>query len=570
MARMRHFVVLAATAAVLCAGTPALAAKDYRAERYDVNLALQPDGSLQVTESITFAFGPDSFTYVTREIPVRRTDGIQVLGVSMDGRALTPGKAAGQYEVKRADNGRRRIVWHFEPLTAATRTFEVSYLVRGLVELSETADQVRWRILPSDHNYVIDCARVSLRHPPGAALLEAPVLDPAPTRTAAEGTALAYERCPVARDETWVLSARFAPRSLAAVPPAWQERGQRHATYLPTFLGLALLILVGGVLAFVVFGLNHRSHVPLDSSTRLPEKPGDDPAGFGIALAHGGSVPGQAALAAMLDLAARGAIRIEEADSGSRFTKHEFRIVPGDRSLARAEHERELIELLFHTKSGPRSSVKLSELGKILQSPGRWKRFTSAVRGDLRSAGLIDRAREHTRARVNAGALGIIVLAAMGFVAAVPFVDQMGPASLLLPGAVLAVALSGFIVASALPILTDDGLRRAGLWSSYGRYLKGLSKGPGTPLSAEAFGRALPYAAGFAVAVAWAKTLEKHGMKTGAPWLRVLTLHEDTRGSMAATIAMLSAGQSASGHTSATGGAAGAAGAAGGGSSGAG
>jgi hypothetical protein len=565
MTRMRHIVALVVTAAVLGTSAPALAAKDYRAERYDVKLALQPDGSMQVTEAITFAFGPDSFTYVTREIPTRRTDGIQILGVSIDGRPLTPGKEAGQYEVKRADNGRRRIVWHFEPVTATTRTFQVTFMVQGLVELSEPADLVRWRILPSDHDYVIACASVSLSYPPAASLLEPPVLDPAPTRTSVEGTALAYERCPVAPDDSWLLSARFAPRSLSAAPPSWQERSLRHATYLPTFLGLAVLILVGGVIGFVVFGLNHRPDVRSDSSSRLPEKPGDEPAGFAIALAHGGSVQGQTALAALLDLAARGAIRIEEAEPGSRFTRHEFRILPGDRSLARAEHERELIDLLFRTKSGSRSSVKLSEFGKILQSPGRWNRFTQAVRGDLRSSGLIDPAREHTRSTVNAVAIGLILLAVVGFIATAPFVNQMGPASLLMAGAVLLVALSGFIVASTLPMLTDAGQRRAGLWAAHGRYLKDLGKGRATPPSADMFGRALPYAAGFGVAVAWAKALEKHGMKTGAPWLQALARHEDSGGNMAATIAMLSAGQSASGHTSAAG-----AGAAGGGSSSAG
>lgn len=568
MVRRHRVVGLALVLVVLAAGTPALAAKDYRAERFDVNLDLEPDGSMRVTESITFAFGPDTFTYVFREVPTRRTDGIQVLGASLDGRPLTPGKNAGEYEVKRADNGRRRIVWHFEPLTASTHTFEVSYLVRGLVELATAADVVRWRALPSDHEYVIACATLTLTHPPSAALLDAPVLEPEPTRTWPEGPALTYERCPVERDESWTISARFAPRSLAATPPAWQDRAARHGRYLPTFLGIAALILTGGILGFVVFAINHRSGVHPDSTSRLAERPEHVPAGLGIALARSGHPDGATAFAALLDLAARGAIRIEEAESTSRFTKHDFRIVPADRTRATTGHERHLLDLLFTSKSGPRTSAKLSELAKILQSPGRWKRFTNALRADLRAAGLIDQAREHTRSSVTHVSIGIILLAIVGFVATVPFVNQIGPPALLMPGAVIAVALAGFIVASTLPVLTDEGLRRAGLWAAYGRYVKGLAKDASAPPSTETFGQMLPYAAGFGTAVAWARALEKHGMKTGVPWLHALLRQEDGRGGMGATIAMLSAGHSASSHTSTAG--AGGAGATGGGSSGAG
>ncbi len=566
MMRMRFCVALTLSLAVLATATPALAAKDYRAERFDVRLTVQADGSMQVTETIRFVFGPDSFTYVFREIPTRRTDGIQVLAVSIDGRPLSPGKDAGQYEVRRADNGRRRVVWHFEPTTAAARTFEVTYLVRGIVEQRVDADLVRWRALPADHEYVIGCAGLSMSYPPGATLLAPPILEPPPTRVSGEGPGLAFELCPVDRDDSWVVSARFAPRSLAVAVPAWQERSRQHAAYLPMFLGLAGLILVSGVLGFVVFGLNHRPEVRPDTSGEVPEKPENAPAGLGVALAHAGSVSGPTALAALLDLAARGAIRIEETPSTSRFTKHEFRIIPADRAVARMNHERALLDLLFTSKAGARPSVKLSEFGKVLQSPGRWKRFTSAVRTDLRSAGLIDPDRERTRSSVTRVSVGMIALAIVGFVGLIPFIDRFGPASLLIPGATLLVALAGFITASALPILTNEGQRRAGLWAAHGRHLKTLAKSGAPPPSAETFGQVLPYAAGFGAALGWAKALDKHGMKTGAPWLQALARHEDAGGSMAATIAVLSAGHSASGHTAGGAGA----GAAGGGSSGAG
>ncbi|MEW5982875.1 MAG: DUF2207 domain-containing protein [Acidobacteriota bacterium] len=569
MTRMRLFVALVLALTMLATGTPALAAKDYRAERYDVTLALQADGSMRVTETIRFGFGPDSFTSVFREIPTRRTDGIQVLAVSIDGLPLVPGKRAGEYEAKRADNGRRRIVWHFEPTTQTTRTFEVTYLVRGIAAQGSSSDVVRWPALPDKHEYAIGCACLTLFYPPSAVLLDTPSLSPAPTRTPAEASALTYELCPVERDDSWLITASFAPRTLAAIAPGWQQRGERHAAYLPAFLGIAGLILAGGVLGFVVFAINHRSDVRRDPSSRLAERPEELPAGFAIALARSGQVTGPVALAALMDLAARGAVHLEEIESRSSFTKRAFRIVQADGSLASTAHERELLDLLFVSKSGPRSPVMLSELGKILQSPGRWRRFTNAVHSDLRDAGLTDLSREHTRSAVNRVSLGIVLMAIVGFVATIPFVNQVGPGALAVPGVTLLVAIAGFIVAGTLPVLTDEGLRRAGLWAGHGRHLKDQSKSTGRAPGAEAFGRILPYAAGFGVAVAWAKALEKHGVKTGAPWLHARAGHGEGGGEMAATIAMLSAGHAASvqtrgGHAAGTVGA----GAWGGGSSG--
>ncbi|RPJ39636.1 MAG: DUF2207 domain-containing protein, partial [Chloroflexi bacterium] len=51
------------------AASPALAAKDYSAEQYDVVVQVQTDGSLLVTETIRFRFEGGPFTYVFRELP---------------------------------------------------------------------------------------------------------------------------------------------------------------------------------------------------------------------------------------------------------------------------------------------------------------------------------------------------------------------------------------------------------------------------------------------------------------------------------------------------------------------
>ena len=73
---------------LLFLGTPAApaAAKDYSAVRFDSTVRVQRDGKLEVTETIAFRFDSGTFEHVVREIPLRRTDSIDVVRAEMDGQ----------------------------------------------------------------------------------------------------------------------------------------------------------------------------------------------------------------------------------------------------------------------------------------------------------------------------------------------------------------------------------------------------------------------------------------------------------------------------------------------------
>ncbi len=71
---------------VVAAGT--LDAKSYTAERFDSLIRVLPGGAIEVTETIVFTFEDGTFTYVFRELPTRRTDGIEVISARMDERDL--------------------------------------------------------------------------------------------------------------------------------------------------------------------------------------------------------------------------------------------------------------------------------------------------------------------------------------------------------------------------------------------------------------------------------------------------------------------------------------------------
>jgi len=71
--------------------SPVLAAKTYRAERFDVQIDLEGNGSAVITETVEFRFEGDPFTFAFREISATETDGITFLEASMDGVPMAQG-----------------------------------------------------------------------------------------------------------------------------------------------------------------------------------------------------------------------------------------------------------------------------------------------------------------------------------------------------------------------------------------------------------------------------------------------------------------------------------------------
>ena len=571
-ARTACLVSVLLVAALLATAAPAAAAKAYRAEQFDVRIDVQPDGSIRVTETIRVAFGPDSFTYVYREVPARRTDGVTYVGASMDGAPMDRGTASGQFEIKNRDNGRRRVVFHFAPVTASTHAFTLTYQAAGVVRQETDADLLLWAVLPTDHDYVIDRATVEIAYPSTTTLAGAPQFEPAGEVSHANDGIVRASMSGVGTDEEWTARVRFAPRTLAAVAPLWQQRQLRTREYMPLFLGLGGLILLTGAGGLLMFRLKSRPEMAGDPEARIPAPPDHLPVALAAAVtASWIGVTWNHAMGALLDLARRGVVRIEPNPDPGLFKSKPFVIRRTGLTPLLAAHEQTLLDILFTTKSGARETLTFSDVGRVVSSSRNWKRFGKTVTADLRAAGLIDADRARVRSYLTALGLSVIGAALAGLAACVPLLQRVGDAVLALPVSLLAVGITALGAGATFNVLSADGHRRARAAGGYRRYLQDLSKQPSSPgATSLAFDQALPYAAAFGLALAWAKRLEKQGVTGGPSWLGALA-QDGTRGGshMAATIAMLSAGSSAgaqAGHSAGAGGA----GAAGGGASGAG
>jgi len=570
MSIRRLAVLVTVVAAVLAAAVPpAAAAKSYRAEHFHSRVVVEPGGSLVVTETVRFAFGPDQFTYVYRELPSRRTDGLTIIEASMDGVPMERGKNPGQFELKR-DDDKRRIVWHFPATSNASRTFTVTYRAAGVVWQDTDSDVLAWTLLPTRREYPIDCASGEVAYPADAALAAEAVFDPSSSEVRHEGQTVRFERCPFEGNASWVVSLRFAPRSVAPVAPMWQQRSIRNRENTPLFLGLGGLLLLAGLGGLGMFALSHRH--PRSESSGAVSSPPDAlrPALAGTLISTGASAGWGPVLGAVMELARRGLLIVQSVEKTGLFKSQEVRISRGPAATGAAPHERVLLDLLFNDKNGPRTSVTFSELAKTFASSRRWKRLKEAIASDLRTEGLIDADRERTRGRVVLIGLVMMLLSIAGFIVSVTLFDRVGEPVLSLPIALLIVGVAGMITGASLSPLSEEGYRRAGRWRAFKRTLGDASEASaGSAPGAQQLEHWLPYAVAFGTALAWMKRLQKQGVTIGPSWLAAVS-RDGAHGpaGIGATVAILSAGSSAGAH--AGGHAGGVSGAAGGGASGAG
>ncbi len=112
-------------------------AKEFSLPAADVEVVVEADGTVRVTEQITFSFD-GTFSGAYREIPLRSGESIDEISVAEGGRAYSPGAptalgstgSPGTFGVE--DLGERvRVVWHYSA-TDEQRTFTLTYRLRGL------------------------------------------------------------------------------------------------------------------------------------------------------------------------------------------------------------------------------------------------------------------------------------------------------------------------------------------------------------------------------------------------------------------------------------------------------
>jgi len=545
---MKVGVGLILIALAIVAAAPA-AAKSYRAERYDATIRILPGGHLEVTETVEFRFEDGTFERVFRDIPTRQTDNVLVLRASMDGKELSFGDAVNQVEVTR--KSRVRVQWRFDPVLPSTHLFAVTYSVRGVGYPTPNGDLVQWRALPNEHTYTIRRSTIEVQYP--AALARSPQVN---ARRVGDFTVEHGERSVriLATDISqngWVdASLLFEPAAIAAVGPEWFNRRARAEALAPRWAAAAgLIFLIGLVLLWALRQAYDAPPRDLPGTGGIANAPDPLAPGLAGALASNGRVSLEHAMAALFSLAERGELDVKE-DAKGTFGQRNFTFLRRRSVPLASKHEQSAVEIAFRDRHRDETAVSLNRVRSRLTR--HFSDFKTAVREEMLEKGLIDPERQRTYARFGKVSLAILLVSLLAFGGMAVLVNEYRGWPMLIPAALLVVALVGFIFQAATTPLSNEGVRRRGRWRAYQHHLKDVAREK-QHLTTDSPAHVLPFAVSLGLAGAWAKFIKSRPVAVPA-WFQAIAAHGDD-GAFPAFIG--SGGAGAQGHGSAGGGAGG-------------
>ncbi|MBA2285087.1 MAG: DUF2207 domain-containing protein [Ktedonobacteraceae bacterium] len=560
---MALIVLLLSPGGVARAAAPA---KDYSADRFETQIAIQQGGSLLVTETVVFRFVGGPFTYVFRDIPTDQTDGISILSAGIDNQTLTQGTGAGQVEI--AGGNPLKVTWHFAPISDQVHAFRLSYRVQGVVQKTAGADALYWNALPTSYQYTIRSSIITVSYPENVALLGSPEVRRGPAEVSTLPNQAIFLASNLAPNTPLEIGLRFRPGSIIATAPHWQQVQAIVASLiLPSLVGGVILFLLG-MFGFIWYYRRHRRRSPIIMNTvqGQGEPPNEFPPAIASALVSPTGAPTWAsALATVFNLASRGVMRISDNEVSKKwYQSRDFTIQQQAMPSNLRPYEVGLLQALFPDPQAP--WVQVSRITSVYTKQS--KLFTEPVKQDMIALGLFDAERQRIRGRLGMATLLVFVVALLAGAVALGFglATGMWPFVFLPVGLALS-CMAGLIVWSMYSPLSDEGAQAAAYWKAFSKYLSDLSQSKAAPPAPDTFERYLPYAVGFGLAASWTRYFQKQGLITVPPWFQSLAGAPDE--SMHSFVAMMTT-TTAIDHSSAGAAAAGAAGAAGGGASGAG
>ena len=312
--------------------------------RAEVVASVQPDGSVLVTENITYDF-IGSFEGGYREIPLEDGMSVTEVSVSEAGRAYAPGASAelgssgapGTYGT--ADLGDAyRIVWHYRA-SYEERTFTVRYRLNGLAVAHDDVVDVYWQAWGDEWQEPLGSLVATMVLPGGAGKGEVKVFGhPASvsgkTSLGPDGVSPTLFASDVPAGQFVEMRVVF-PRELltstggARVEPgdglqeimdeeAAEARSEARKAWLQAWLvrlqplfGLLLVVVSVGVMAFVYQRYGREPQV--DYPVRYEREPptNDPPAVIGAIITQKPSVGSREFTATLFDLIRRGVLRAQ-------------------------------------------------------------------------------------------------------------------------------------------------------------------------------------------------------------------------------------------------------------------
>jgi len=537
--------------ALVFTGAVAHAEKSFRFTRFHSEVQIRDDGSVEVTESLTYVFD-GKFRRAFRKIPLRPGDRITGVRVSEGGRAYReqPGEAPGTFIVAQ-NPGEVSIHWCYSARNE-TRTFDISYTVTGLVsrypdvaeyyhkviggpdsphmqnvsarvtfpDAGQSTDDIRaWAHGPLSGTIAIESGRVVTAQVPrlhGRFFELRVLLPPDVFAGMSERSSTTQLERILAEEAQWAREANEQREIAQARREAWLERkriqGERARTYLPIAIAIGVAGLAFWFMMFLQVGKPHE----VSPRSAPGQVPSEHPPAV-VAQLMKGAVGGPSLVATLLDLADRGYLKIDEKRVrksgffGREKVESEFTFLStGDNPGQLAPFEADLLDFVFNTCGDGRSftleDVKHTARKQRTKFRTWFTKWMKSVKQTAKSEGFFE--------DVNGYILGANLLLglAIGATGLMMSIKTDSPAGV----PAIAVGFLQLILTAALTRRTEKGQRLMVEWKRFKKHLKGLSRGSTTSVTASDWSRYVAIAVVFGMHKELIPHLQVSGGHSGA------------------------------------------------------
>jgi uncharacterized membrane protein YgcG len=479
-------------------------------DRYDVNLTVEPNSDILVEEIQEIDFSSGTFRFGFASIPLDRVEDITDISVSEINpngteQSYTP-NSTGQYGFTTGVNeGNLEVTWYFPPTSNSRHTYVLRYRVKGGLRMYDEGDQVWWKAIAPDHNFPIRNATVTVTPPETFRKSELTVDSygaPVEGASYTDRGSVVFVAREIPPGEELEVRVQFPHGVVEGQPPDWQAADDLRRQFGPAVGVLAgalgLVLLVGGPVAiYLLWYTRGRDTEAVLAPEYLSEPPADLPAAI-VGTLVDEHADMKDIIASILDLADRGAIRMEEQAKSSSWgvgTSHEFIFYLEDESKAIYPHEEQLLLRIFGKKGKMRNERKLRDLReKFYTAIPDLKRMLYA---EVVDKGFFPSSPDSTRQRWTwLGIIGLVFSAGASFCALL-LLGDFSPA-VACPGIALVASMIALIfVGRHMPRKTPLGTEEAAKWLAFKRYLENIEEYSDLDTVKDKFEQYLPYATAF-------------------------------------------------------------------------
>ena len=478
-------------------------------QRYDVNLDVQQNGDILVEETQQINFTNGTFTFGFAAIPLDRVERITDIQMSeiINGseRAYTPNSSMDYGFTTTRNESDLEISWYFPATSNSEHTYILRYRVVGGLRIYDGGDQIFWKAIPSDHNFGIENATITVTppetFPKNELVVEsygAPITGN-PSYT--DRGAVVFNAENIAAGQELEVRVQFPHGVVQADAPSWQAADDLVRTWGPVVgVGsgvLGLILLIGGPMGvYMLWYSRGRDKSSGVVPEYLSEPPSDLPAGIvGTLIDEHADV--KDIIASMIDLAERGVLRMEENQKdakGGFGVSREFVFHLEDPNKVQYEHEERLLKRIFGSNLQNKERklrdlrnkfyTAIPEIQQLLYKEvveqGYFYQNPNSVRSQWRALAMF----------------GLVFAVGSAFC----LVTLLGEYSLAVacPGLALAAsAVALMVVSRHMPRKTTQGAEEAAKWLAFKTYLQNIEKYGDLDSVKEKFQHYLPYAMAF-------------------------------------------------------------------------